>query len=866
MKAFNYVTCLTSLLVSTSALSAPPGKAVIDWGQHTYQLVEIDKEKNAYQEIVGSVHDSVGVPVSWQVWSGEPAETVNVLLDGQVVWSGEGSLSNAIFAVSEGGMYKMSVQLCNTDGCSESESVDLTIADTDGSHLEPLNKPLQEKNQPYSNKTGKVVASYFVEWGIYGRGYTVDQIPAQNLTHLLYAFVPICGGDGINDSLKQIENGQSFNVLQTSCDGQQDFEVSIHDPFAAINKSQENVSDYAQPYRGNFGQLMALKRAYPDLTILPSIGGWTLSDPFYFMHDASKRQVFINSVKAYLRTWKFFDGVDIDWEYPGGGGANANLGDEKDGELYVTIMQELRTMLDELEAETGREYQLTSAIGVAANKIDVVDYSQAQQYMDYIFLMSYDMFGAWDLNILGHQSGLYEASHQPAVTHTADRGVNRLLQQGVSPAKIALGVPMYGRGWQGVTDYTDDNPMTGKATGPINGTWEAGMLDYRDIVDNHSGSGWVTRYDQQAQASYRWNEETKELISFDNKEAVKAKGQYVIQHGLAGLFSWEIDADNGEVLNAMHEGLGHGDGDTQPPSNSAPIANAGDDQSVVGPADVILDGSRSYDPDRDNISYTWQQTSGDNLVLTDSNNVRASVSVPATDSPVSYGFSLMVTDESGLSSSDVVNITNQVAQDNQPPTVTLPVEIRVDSEETFSVTAQASDPDGNALTYSWNVGSEFEIVSGQGSATLSLNAPKVEESVEHGLSLSVSDGDLLSSAQTRIVVNPISEGEECRLTDPNAGNFESWSATNIYVSGEQVSHDNLVWRAKWWNQGSEPSLSATQWQLVSDIELSWNADLVFVGGDEINHNGRRWKARWWNQNSEPGINQVWDDIGVASCE
>lgn len=242
----------------------------------------------------------------------------------------------------------------------------------------------------------------------------------------------------------------SFEALQRSCQGRQNFEVAIHDPWAALQKEQVGVMGHAQPYRGNFGQLMAMKKAHPNLTILPSIGGWTLSDPFYFMHDKKNRDTFVASVKEFLKTWKFFDGVDIDWEYPGGGGANPAHGSPNDGTLYVTLMQELRAMLDQLSAETGRQYQLTSAIGVDEQKIAKVSYTEAQKYMDHIFLMSYDMFGAWDLNVLGHQSGLYQASHNPPIPFTTDRGVQALINQQVSPNKIVVGVPMYGRGWQGV--------------------------------------------------------------------------------------------------------------------------------------------------------------------------------------------------------------------------------------------------------------------------------------------------------------------------------------------------------------------------------------------------------------------------------
>jgi chitinase len=53
--------------------------------------------------------------------------------------------------------------------------------------------------------------------------------------------------------------------------------------------------------------------------VLPSIGGWTLSDPFFTWATRLSAR-FVSSVKDFLQTWKFFDGVDIDWEFPGGGG------------------------------------------------------------------------------------------------------------------------------------------------------------------------------------------------------------------------------------------------------------------------------------------------------------------------------------------------------------------------------------------------------------------------------------------------------------------------------------------------------------------------------------------------------------------
>lgn len=558
MRKFNkpLLALLIGSTLCSAAQAAPPGKPTIAWGDTKFAIIEVDQAATAYNNLV-TIKDAADVAVSWNLWNGDTGSTAKVLLDGKEVWTGPstGASGTANFKVDKGGRYQMQVALCNADGCTLSDAKEIVVADTDGSHLAPLKEPLLENNKPFKQDSGKVVGSYFVEWGVYGRNFTVDKMPAQNLTHVLYGFIPICGGDGINDSLKEIEG--SFQALQRSCQGREDFKVSIHDPFAALQKSQKGVTAWDEPYKGNFGQLMALKQAQPDLKILPSIGGWTLSDPFFFMGDKVKRDRFVASVKEFLQTWKFFDGVDIDWEFPGGKGANPNLGSAEDGETYVQLMKELRMMLDELSQETGKQYELTSAISAGKDKIDAVDYNVAQNYMDHIFLMSYDFYGAFDLNNLGHQTALNAPAWKPDTAYTTVNGVNALLSQGVKPGIIVVGAAKYGRGWTGVNGYQDNNPFTGTATGPVKGTWENGIVDYRQIANEYMSGEWQYHYDATAEAPYVFKPSTGDLITFDDPRSVQAKGQYVLDNQLGGLFSWEIDADNGDILNSMNSSLGN---------------------------------------------------------------------------------------------------------------------------------------------------------------------------------------------------------------------------------------------------------------------------------------------------------------------
>ena len=64
-------------------------------------------------------------------------------------------------------------------------------------------------------------------------------------------------------------------------------------------------------------------------------------------------------------------------------------------------------------------------------------------------------------------------------------------------------------------------------------------------------------------------------------------------------------------------------------ANSLPISDPGPDQNVAFGATVVLDGSKSYDSDGDNLTYSWT-TNSDAVSL--SNN---SVASPSFTAPTS---------------------------------------------------------------------------------------------------------------------------------------------------------------------------------------------------------------------------------------
>lgn len=529
---------------------------------------------------------SASLTLSWNMWWGNNGNLWQLKQNGNLIHSA--SLNSATpsaqsgsrnVTLSSSGNYDFVISLCQQTAdallCTDSDVKTVSVtAGTgggdsgggDGSFdpwtdldLTAWPHPLKQSNLPYQNTTGKKVGAYFVEWGIYGRAFHAADIPAQNLTHLYYGFIPVCGP---NEGLRQA-NPEGYAALNSQCAGKPDYSVVVHDKFAALEKSYPGDA-WDQPVRGIFAELYRLKQTHPHIKILPSVGGWTLSDPLYDVGtNAAARAVFIDSIIDFIRSYDFFDGIDIDWEFPGGGGANAALGSAQDGAGFATLMRELRAALDVLSTETGRSYELAAAMSGGVEKLSVVDWEEAAQYMDAINLMTYDYYGAWN-GVLGHQTGLFPSPNSPIAGFSAHEAVQYLLNRGVPAGKISLGAAMYGRGWQNVSGTTGANPFTGSGGDGISGGWERGIMDYKKIEADFMGgpeasgvNGFTVGWDDTAKASYVWNPATNTLISIDTKRSVREKGAYILQHQLGGIFAWEIDADNGHILNAMHEGLGH---------------------------------------------------------------------------------------------------------------------------------------------------------------------------------------------------------------------------------------------------------------------------------------------------------------------
>ncbi|PSW03764.1 glycoside hydrolase family 18 protein [Photobacterium lipolyticum] len=409
----------------------------------------------------------------------------------------------------------------------------------------------------------QVIAGYFADWQYANeqKPYTVKDIPADKLTHVIYAFLSMCGPHtGASEKVQQ--------QVALACKNKAPFSAIIVDREAALDINFGDVSVNV-PYHGHFAQLAELKKQHPDLKILPSFGGWTMSEPFHAMaKDHANIRHFAKTAVELIAEYDFFDGIDLDWEYPGGSGhttspwnENTKLPDEQkaaERSAFTFLVKTLRAELDQLENTTKRDYELSTAVGVGP-KAAQIDWAGAAPHLTNMFAMTYDFLGGWGQQT-GHLTNLH-ATERSWWGGGADAFINQMIEIGSPSEKLVLGAAYYGRGWEGTQGFDGKLPTASLISekGASFGTDEdePGYFMYWDLKQNYTPEqGYKYSYDKAAEAPFLWHPENKVFISFDDKRSVKAKTEWVKQKGLAGMFTWELSGDpTGELTETMYQAL-----------------------------------------------------------------------------------------------------------------------------------------------------------------------------------------------------------------------------------------------------------------------------------------------------------------------
>lgn len=348
----------------------------------------------------------------------------------------------------------------------------------------------------------KRIVGYFGSWSVYrpddGK-FEINMIDPTLCTHLIYTFV----GLGNNNDIR------------------------VLDPWA-------DLSDGGG--KGGFNKFNELRKKSPSTKTLIAIGGWNEGSAKYSQMantDNSRKQFAKNAVE-FVKKYNF-DGLDIDWEYPGQRGGN-----QYDVKNYIELLKEIRIEFDKAGLI------LSAAVAAAESSASQsYDIPEMCKYLDFINIMTYDLKGSWD-----SKTGMNAALKPGNNEYGNDRKLNveacvdYWLKCGAPNDKLNLGVAFYGRTFT-LTNKNDNkvgSPTCGPGTaGPY--TREAGMLGYNEILEKcQTDKSWKITFDEERCVPYAVN--NNQWVSFDNIESIKKKAEFIIEHQLGGAMIWSLETDD----------------------------------------------------------------------------------------------------------------------------------------------------------------------------------------------------------------------------------------------------------------------------------------------------------------------------------
>lgn len=273
-----------------------------------------------------------------------------------------------------------------------------------------------------------------------------------------------------------------------------------------------------QGSKKRFQNIADLKKIYSDLKICISFShivensdnrqGGSFSA---LCKSEDNMQKFAEDCLKFLQDYNL-DGIDLDWEFPGLSWSGAAADVSCDTENYVKLVKKLREVL-------GNKYTI-SYCGYCMDKYPsnggyiFNDIAAMDPYVDYVNVMTYDLDEA-----PYHQSALSDSRAYSDCT----RALNAYLKAGVSPKKIVLGIPFYGR--------------HSFSTSPTS-------ISYKDILNLDPKKYRRNKWDSRANCPYVETMQGVFYMGYDNPKSIAIKGDWSRQKGLLGLMYWSYDEDD----------------------------------------------------------------------------------------------------------------------------------------------------------------------------------------------------------------------------------------------------------------------------------------------------------------------------------
>lgn len=273
--------------------------------------------------------------------------------------------------------------------------------------------------------------------------------------------------------------------------------------------------------------------------VLLSIGGWNNSNNFSkIAADSVNRANFAHNCVLMCSKYEF-DGIDLNWEFPGSAEIN---GSEKDKQNFTLLINSVRDSLDAY----GQKIKYKFLISAMFSPYDVhhafIEWDKIKDKIDLFNVMTYDINGPWSTHV-SHSSPLYSPSQGD--TTSFDNSFRRLTKlYGIPSKKVNLGVGFNGRATLGKVGEKIDLYSTNHSglNDTILFTEENGSTAYYNLILQKNK--FDERWDEKAQVPYLIGKgDLNTFVSYENEKSLQLKTQYIKDNEAGGIVIWEISGD-----------------------------------------------------------------------------------------------------------------------------------------------------------------------------------------------------------------------------------------------------------------------------------------------------------------------------------
>lgn len=369
-----------------------------------------------------------------------------------------------------------------------------------------------------------------------------------------YSFQVYVGGKGMKDISKRVVASYVYNgtySLNKVNDQMLDTVDVIYASFALPNASgtltfSRSFLDAVNHYKD--------KAQAKGVRVILCIGqeGASYCTTFSMIaNNETTRKKFAQNIVKAINEYGF-DGVDIDWEYPG---YNTGVDTEIDKLAYTALMKEIYTAVKENDPN----HLVTSAIPAGPWGYVRFNLRESVKYLDYINLMSYDLQASDPGSKAYHHTALYKSSGTFNGC-SVDESIKIYNDNGVPNSKIIVGAAFYGR-YSTVTSAGSNNGLA-STLGTYNGVTKMGAtIRYSEIrrqyLDKAStNSNIKICFDNVAKAPYIFDTANNIFITYENEVSIGYKCEYIKSKGLAGIMYWDNGSDDtNELITAINNNL-----------------------------------------------------------------------------------------------------------------------------------------------------------------------------------------------------------------------------------------------------------------------------------------------------------------------